>query len=52
MIGFLGCQDKTQVQKTFLVHGEYETQVKYSSRLQEAGFSNIQIPSPKQEFTV
>ncbi len=52
MIGFLGCQDKSQVQKTFLVHGEYETQVKYSSRLQEAGFSNIQIPSPKQEFTV
>lgn len=52
MIGFLGCQDKTQVQKTFLVHGEYETQIKYSSRLQEAGFSNIQIPSPKQEFTV
>lgn len=52
MIEFLGCQDKKQIQKTFLVHGEYETQVKYSSRLQEAGFSNIQIPSPKQEFIV
>jgi metallo-beta-lactamase family protein len=52
MIEFLDCQDKKQIQKTFLVHGEYETQVKYSSRLQEAGFSNIQIPSPKQEFIV
>lgn len=52
MMEFLDCQDKNQIQKTFLVHGEYETQVKYSSRLQEAGFSNIQIPSPKQEFTV
>ncbi|HOW08974.1 MAG TPA: MBL fold metallo-hydrolase [Bacteroidales bacterium] len=52
MIEFLDCQDKDQIQRIFLVHGEYETQVKYSSRLQEAGFSNIQIPSPKQEFTV
>ena len=52
MMEFLDCQDKNQIQKTFLVHGEYETQVKYSSRLQEAGFLNIQIPSPKQEFTV
>lgn len=52
MMEFLDCQDKNQIQKTFLVHGEYETQVKYSSKLQEAGFLNIQIPSPKQEFTV
>jgi len=52
MIEFLDCQNKKEVQKLFLVHGEYETQVKYSSRLQEAGFSNIQIPSPKQEFKV
>jgi metallo-beta-lactamase family protein len=52
MIEFLDCQAKNEVKKLFLVHGEYETQLKYSSRLQEAGFSDIQIPSPKQEFTV
>ena len=52
MISFLDCQNKTEVQKTFLVHGEYETQVNYSAKLQEAGFSNIQIPSMRQEFSI
>jgi metallo-beta-lactamase family protein len=52
MISFLNCQNKTEVQRTFLVHGEYETQVNYSAKLQEAGFSNIQIPSMRQEYTI
>ena len=52
MIGFLGCQNKNEVEKTFLVHGEYETQVNYSARLQNSGFSNIEIPSKGQEFTI
>jgi len=52
MISFLGCQNKSEVQRTFLVHGEYETQVNYSARLQEAGFTNIQIPSMRQEYVI
>jgi len=52
MISFLNCQDKKSVQKTFLVHGEYETQVNYSAELQKAGFSNIQIPSMRQEYVI
>lgn len=52
LISFLNCQDKSAVQETFLVHGEYETQVNYSARLQESGFSNIQIPSMRQEFVI
>lgn len=52
MIEFLDCQNKNEIGKLFLVHGEYETQVNYSARLQEAGFSNIQIPSMRQEFTI
>jgi metallo-beta-lactamase family protein len=52
MIDFLGCQKKNEVEKTFLVHGEYETQVNYSARLQNSGFSNIYIPSKGQEYTI
>ena len=52
MIDFLSCQNKSELQKTFLVHGEYETQVKYSARLQESGFNNIQIPAMRQEFII
>jgi metallo-beta-lactamase family protein len=52
MMSFLSCQNLTQLQRTFLVHGEYQTQVNYSAKLQEAGFANIQIPSMRQEYTL
>lgn len=52
LIGFLDCQDKKSVKETFIVHGEYETQVAYSDKLSQAGFDNIQIPAMKQEFEV
>ena len=52
MISFLSCQNLSQLQRTFLVHGEYETQVNYSEKLREAGFNNIQIPSIRQEYTL
>ena len=52
MIDFLSCQNKSELQKTFLVHGEYETQVNYSVRLQGSGFNNIQIPSMRQEYVI
>ncbi|HAX94835.1 MAG TPA: MBL fold metallo-hydrolase [Bacteroidales bacterium] len=52
MIDFLNCQNKNEIRKTFLVHGDYETQVNYSARLKEAGFNDISIPSPKQEYTI
>ncbi len=50
MIKFLGCQDKKSLEKIFLVHGEYETQINYSATLQKEGFQNISIPSMRQEF--
>ncbi len=50
MIGFLGCQDKGTIEKTFIVHGEYETQKKYAATLLEEGYKNIEIPSRGQEY--
>ncbi len=52
MIGFLKCQNNKEVERTFLVHGEYETQVNYSAELQKTGFQNINIPSQGQEYTI
>ncbi len=52
MMSFLNCQNKNDLKQTFLVHGEYETQVNYSAKLTGEGFNNIQIPSMKQEFTI
>ncbi|MCE5345852.1 MAG: MBL fold metallo-hydrolase [Bacteroidales bacterium] len=50
MISFLSCQDKNAIEKTFLVHGEYETQNKYASSLKEEGYRNIEIPAKGQEY--
>ncbi|MCU0378922.1 MAG: MBL fold metallo-hydrolase [Bacteroidales bacterium] len=49
---YLSCQDPAKLQKVFLVHGEYETQVKYQDYLQKRGFRNINIPSQGESFTI
>jgi metallo-beta-lactamase family protein len=52
MIDFLECQTKSAVEKTFIVHGEYETQKKYVETLTADGFTNIEIPSRGQEYEI
>jgi metallo-beta-lactamase family protein len=52
MIGFLECQDKSALEKTFIVHGEYETQKKYIVSLVSEGFRNIEIPARGQEYEI
>lgn len=52
MIQFLGCQEKTAVEKIFIVHGEYETQKKYVAELQKEGFINLEIPAKGQEYSI
>ena len=52
MIGFLECQDKSALEKTFIVHGEYETQKKYVDTLTSEGFKNVEIPSRGQEYEI
>jgi metallo-beta-lactamase family protein len=50
MIDFLSCQDKEMIRNIFLVHGEYEVQKVYKQKLEERGFSNIEIPGVGEEF--
>lgn len=44
MLQFLACQDKSQVQKLFLVHGEYEVQQNWRTMLLKNGFKDVAIP--------
>jgi metallo-beta-lactamase family protein len=41
---WLACQDPTHVQKLFLVHGEYNVQLPFKSRLVKKGFLDVEIP--------
>jgi metallo-beta-lactamase family protein len=52
MIAFLSCQEKSTIGKTFIVHGEYETQKKYVSTLLEEGFINVEIPARGQVYEI
>ena len=52
LISFLNCQDKEALKKTFIVHGEYETQKKYSASLMQEGYKNIEIPGKGTEFEI
>ncbi|MDX5321857.1 MAG: MBL fold metallo-hydrolase [Bacteroidota bacterium] len=44
MLNYLSCQDPSQVNKLFLVHGEYDTQQSFKLKLMEKGFHSIEIP--------
>ena len=52
MISFLECQEKNGLEKTFIVHGEYETQKKYVGELQKQGYKNLEIPARGQEYEI
>jgi metallo-beta-lactamase family protein len=44
LIHFLSCQDKQQVKKIFLVHGEYDVQLDFAKRLESIGYT-VEIPA-------
>lgn len=50
MSQWLSCQNPRGVRKLFLVHGEYEVQVKFRNRLLRKGFHDIHIPDRHQEI--
>lgn len=48
MSQWLSCQDPKKVTKLFLVHGEYDVQVKFRDWLMRKGFRDIEIPDRHQ----
>ena len=52
LLHFLACQDPEKVQQLFLVHGEYEVQQNFATRLKDHGFKHVSIPEYHQEFTL
>ncbi|MCE7067509.1 MBL fold metallo-hydrolase RNA specificity domain-containing protein [Dyadobacter sp. CY326] len=52
MLAFLSCQAPEKVKQVFLVHGEYETQVAFKLKLEQAGFQNIHIPAQFENIQV
>ena len=52
MADYLQCQDPQKLRKFFLVHGEYETQLKYQAYLESRGFINMEIPAMGMSYIV
>jgi metallo-beta-lactamase family protein len=49
---WLSGQDPAQVEEFFLVHGEYEVQTAFQSRLVKKGFRQVHIPEIGSEFSL
>jgi metallo-beta-lactamase family protein len=50
LLRFLSGQDPAKVKQLFLVHGEYEVQQHFASKLKDAGFKHVAIPEYHQVF--
>lgn len=50
LIRFISSQDPEKVKKIFLVHGEYEVQQAFASRLELKGFRDVEIPAQHQAY--
>ena len=50
LLQWLACQDPRQVDKLFLVHGEYEVQKDFKARLIRKGFQDVHIPERHEEI--
>ena len=49
LMQWLGCQDPRQIDKLFLVHGEYDVQQDFRQRLVRKGYNDVMIPERHQE---
>lgn len=50
LLHFLACQDKSKIKTLFLVHGEFDTQNNFKTKLQKDGYGEIEIPHRHQTF--
>jgi metallo-beta-lactamase family protein len=41
-----------KVKEMYLVHGDYDVQLSYREKLEEAGFRNIRIPDLNSEYLI
>ncbi|NCI47213.1 MBL fold metallo-hydrolase [Sediminibacterium soli] len=49
---FIAGQEPSELKNLFLVHGDYDVQEEFASRLHGKGFKHIQIPERHSEFTL
>jgi metallo-beta-lactamase family protein len=52
LIQFITCQNPKLTQNVFLIHGELEAATAFKERLEELGFSNIEIPEDGASYQI
>ncbi|MFN9583391.1 MAG: MBL fold metallo-hydrolase RNA specificity domain-containing protein [Bacteroidota bacterium] len=52
IISYLSCIDPGKIQRTFLVHGEYEAALQLKERMLDKGFRHIHIPELKESCSI
>lgn len=49
---FISCQNKEELKRIIIVHGEEQTQQKFAKHLRDCGFKNMFIPSKKDKIDI
>lgn len=49
---FIACQNPQAVKKLFLVHGEYDVQQTFRSKLLKKGFAEVEIPEIHSSYNI
>lgn len=52
LINYFNNFEMTQLRKTYLVHGEYESQQAFEKKLRSLGYKNIEIPEKGEVFAI
>lgn len=52
MLRFLDCQDTSQITRSFIVHGEEDSQKSYRNKMMENGFKDPEIPARFDEYEI
>ncbi len=52
MIDYLKCQEPSKVKGLFLVHGDFDTQIVFKAKLENAGFKHVYTPQFKEGVNI
>jgi len=50
LVRFLSCQDKANIKKIFLVHGDIDAKISFKEKLYVEGYKDIIIPNKRESF--
>jgi metallo-beta-lactamase family protein len=52
MLNWLACQNEEEVQRLFLVHGDYDVQMQFAERVRRKGYARVEVPEQHAVYSL